>query len=326
MPSLHFILHFIFAFFLFSCPSNAQTIIVDKGGNGNFSSVQKAIDSVPPNTNSWTHIYIKSGIYEEKVVIPGDKPFIFLQGESKDTTSIEWGESGSSTQSATFTLNADNFVAADLSFKNTYNLALSAVLDDQKPILWAPAATIYGDKASFYNCSFFGVQDTLTDAQGRHYYKSCYIEGAIDFIWGRGQSVYEGCVLNATTGALGKAGYITAQGRESSNDTSGFVFLSCSIYGTGPVDLGRAYRQFSRVVFRNTYMSDVVQPEGWSAWSFVGKEKDIVYSEVSCSGPGADKSKRVKWEKNLTTEELKQLEAKNFINQDGWIQGQPQVK
>lgn len=65
------------------------------------------------------------------------------------------------------------------------------MLDDQKPILWAPAATIYGDKASFYNCSFFGVQDTLTDAQGRHYYKSCYIEGAIDFIWGRGQSVYE---------------------------------------------------------------------------------------------------------------------------------------
>lgn len=64
MHSLHFILHFIFAFFLFSCPSNAQTIIVDKGGNGNFSSVQKAIDSVPPNTNSWTHIYIKSGIYE----------------------------------------------------------------------------------------------------------------------------------------------------------------------------------------------------------------------------------------------------------------------
>lgn len=51
-----------------------------------------------------------------------------------------------------------------------------------------------------------------------------------------------------------------------------------------------------------------------------------MYSEVSCSGPGADKSKRVKWEKNLTTEELKQLEAKNFINQDGWIQGQPQVK
>lgn len=56
-------------------------------------------------------------VCREKVAIPGDKPFIFLQGESKDTTSIEWGESGSSTQSATFTLNADNFVAADLSFK-----------------------------------------------------------------------------------------------------------------------------------------------------------------------------------------------------------------
>lgn len=50
---------------------------------------------------------------------------------------------------------------------------------------------IAGDKASFYRCSFYGVQDTLWDVEGRHYFKGCFIEGAVDFIFGAGQSIYE---------------------------------------------------------------------------------------------------------------------------------------
>ncbi|XP_057999404.1 probable pectinesterase 29 [Hevea brasiliensis] len=319
--------------FLFSCTSKtdnssiAKTITVDKGGNGGFSSVQRAIDSVPSNKKEWTLISVKSGIYNEKVVVPEDKPFIILVGESIKKTLIQWGDHGSSNLSATFTLRADNFVAMNLSFQNTYNLD-TPDLDDRNTILWAPAATIYGDKASFYLCGFVGVQDTLTDALGRHFFVSCYIQGTIDFIWGKGQSVYKNCVFNATTGMLGgRAGYITAQGRANSNDPSGFVFLSGFIYSTGPVYLGRAYNQYSRVVFKNTYMSIVVQPKGWSSWGFVGKEADIVYSEVSCLGPGAKMSQRVKWEKKLLTEDLKKLTDLNkFINEDGWIQGQPRLK
>lgn len=55
----------------------------------------------------------------------------------------------------------------------------------------APAAAIYGDKASFYQCRFLSVQDTLADIKGRHYFYDCYIEGRVDFIWGFGQSIYE---------------------------------------------------------------------------------------------------------------------------------------
>lgn len=80
-------------------------------------------------------------------------------------------------------------------------------------------------------------------------------------------------VINATTALLnGTAGYITAQGRDSDDDSSGFVFLICSIAADGPVYLGRAYRQYSRVVYKNTYMSDHVKPEGWSSWDQAGKE------------------------------------------------------
>ena len=56
---------------------------------------------------------------------------------------------------------------------------------------WAPAALLYADKASFYNCGFVGIQDTLTDLVGRHFFDNCYFEGAIDFIWSNGQSLYQ---------------------------------------------------------------------------------------------------------------------------------------
>lgn len=62
---------------------------------------------------------------------------------------------------------------------------------EPKNVTWAPAVTIYGDKVSFYNCGFISLQDTLSDIHGRHYFENCYIEGAIDFIWGNGQSLYK---------------------------------------------------------------------------------------------------------------------------------------
>lgn len=60
----------------------------------------------------------------------------------------------------------------------------------------AVALRITGDRAAFYNCSFFGYQDTLYDHRGRHYFESCYIQGSIDFIFGNGRSLYRVSTLN----------------------------------------------------------------------------------------------------------------------------------
>lgn len=67
------------------------------------------------------------------------------------------------------------------------------------------------------------------------------------------------------------AGFITAQGRESEQDTSGFVFNGCSIVGVGKAFLGRAYRGYSRVLFCNTNMADVIVTQGWDAWAYPGQ-------------------------------------------------------
>mgnify|MGYP002776877040 FL=1 len=55
----------------------------------------------------------------------------------------------------------------------------------------AVAVLLNGDKMAFYECGFYGSQDTLFDYEGRHYFKNCYIQGAIDFIFGHGQSLYK---------------------------------------------------------------------------------------------------------------------------------------
>ena len=73
--------------------------------------------------------------------------------------------------------------------QNSYNNIASVV--PYKKIKVAPSIVLTADKAWFYGCSFISVQDTLADLVGRHYFKNCYIEGAIDFIWGGGQSIYE---------------------------------------------------------------------------------------------------------------------------------------
>nr|XP_048324670.1 probable pectinesterase 29 [Ziziphus jujuba var. spinosa] len=123
---------------------------------------------------------------------------------------------------------------------------------------------------------------------------------------------------------MGYTGSITAQGRDSPRENSGFVFHTSSVVGAGPAFLGRAYRNYSTVVFYKTNMANVIAPSGWDAWLQHGHEERITFSEEGCFGAGSDMSKRVKWEKKLTGQELfKFIDVKSFINQDGWLEKQP---
>ncbi|KAF8387653.1 hypothetical protein HHK36_026307 [Tetracentron sinense] len=137
---------------------------------------------------------------------------------------------------------------------------------------------------------------------------------------------FKQCSLNVTAGLLsGTTGYITAQGRNSLADNSGFVFAFCNVYGMGSAYLGRAYGEYSRVLFYKTSFSNIIVSEGWWAWDYAGREGNIAYSEVDCTGPGSDKSKRVKWEQNLNPMEVQLfIKTAKFIDQGRWLEKQPQ--
>ncbi|XP_039021962.1 probable pectinesterase 66 [Hibiscus syriacus] len=308
----------------------AYTIVVDKSGGGNFTSVQSAIDSIPSNNDRWIKVHINPGVYLEKVTIPKDKPCVVLEGQGRSVTTISFNEHDQTDKSATFTSAADNLVASGITFENSFNhplLIKRALNYGQVPgVLPAVAARILGDKSAFFECGFHGVQDTLWDALGRHYFYKCYIEGGVDFIFGIGQSLYEDCSINVTAGEFSSElpyGYITAQGRQSPDDPSGFVFKGGVIFGTLQAYLGRAWGPYARVIFQDTTINANVTPQGWDSWKFPGKEENFMYAEVDCQGPGSDTSKRVSWEKKVSTGQMQQFSLSSFVDQDGWISRLP---
>ena len=107
--------------------SKTKTIVVAKDGSGHFRTVQAAINKVPSGNTKRVIIYVKKGVYNEKVTIPSGKPFITLKGESAALTYIQWSDTASTLDkkgeplgtygSASVAVEADNFIALDISFK-----------------------------------------------------------------------------------------------------------------------------------------------------------------------------------------------------------------
>ncbi|CAI0380327.1 unnamed protein product [Linum tenue] len=289
-----------------------RTAVVDQSGHGDFKTVQSAIDSVPSNNTNWVSIQINAGTYREKVVIPKEKPFIILKGRGRRRTKIVWDDH-TSIECPTFMSLADNIIVKGLGFVNSYNYGGSS----ENELLPAVAAEVSGDKTSFYGCGFSGVQDTLWDNAGRHYFKRCTIEGAVDFIFGNAQSIYEECAIRVV-----KGGFITAQARETADSPSGFVFKGCTVSGVGLSYLGRPWRPYARVLFFKSNFSQVVDPRGWDPWN-LSDQKGVIYAEYGNFGPGADTSNRVSWEKKLSVDVWEKMTSMSFINEDGWLQRQP---
>ena len=66
--------------------------VVAKDGTGNFKTVQEAINAVPDFRKNETIIFIKKGIYKEKLILAESKSLITFIGESKDSTIITYDD------------------------------------------------------------------------------------------------------------------------------------------------------------------------------------------------------------------------------------------
>ncbi|CAM0875780.1 unnamed protein product [Alopecurus aequalis] len=307
----------------------ATSLFVSKDGSTQFSAIQQAVDSIPATNAQWVRIHVSPGIYREKVTI--SKAFVLLEGEGQAQTSIEWDDfevkegnvkglpPRNTNETATLFIKTTDFMARHITFKNTYDGG-----NDTAP---AVAVQVLGDRVAFYDCGFVSVQDTLSDLTGKHYYKDCLLEGAIDFIFGYGISVFQGCELRTVQLPPGRSpGFITAQGRDSPADHTAFVFKECTVGGITPVYLGRAWRAYSQVFFYRTIMSNIIVPWGWDVWNAKGNEATLFLVESECTGPGSDRSGRVPWSKGLSSTDPEVVKYLNpaYNDDDLWIEAQPQ--
>ncbi|KAA8527048.1 hypothetical protein F0562_008723 [Nyssa sinensis] len=302
--------------------NQSRIIIVDKNGKGHAVTVQGAVDLVPEHNSQRVKIYILPGIYREKVFVPVSKPYISFIGDLNRTskTIITWNNKASdkgkdgyelgTSRSASVTIESDYFCAAGITFEN------SVVKVPGGYGMQAVALRVAGDKATFYRVRILGTQDTLLDDSGSHYFYQCYIQGSVDFIFGRSRSLYHECVLQSTAK---KVGAIAAHHRDSEDDDTGFSFVNCKITGTGRVYLGRAWGNYSRVIYSNCDIDDIINPSGWSDWNDPSRQKTAVFGEYNCTGRGANRTNRVWWSKSFSYEEARPFLYTKFIGGEQWL-------
>ena len=275
-------------------------------GTASYATIQAAINAAVASGGGSTRKYIsvKAGVYNEMVCVPDSAPPITLYGldSTSGNTVIVYNNAnltpksaGTSTNpctgnssattvgtlgSATFTVKAANFRARNLTFKNSYVEGTYGGSNQS-----AVALAVRGDKAIFENVSIIGNQDTLyigsSDSMTvmRAYFKSSFIQGDTDFIFGPGTAAFYGCTIQFTGARLGSgaASYIFAPSTQPGNGY-GFLVINSTLNYVGNVSsnsiyLGRAWDQGvsslsayingtspnGQVVIRDTAMSEHIR-------------------------------------------------------------------
>ncbi|KAH6778628.1 Pectin lyase-like superfamily protein [Perilla frutescens var. hirtella] len=287
----------------------SRVIVVDQNGGGDSVTVQGAIDLVPENNLQRVKIHILPGIYREKVHIPANKPYITLIGdeEKSNETVITWHDKAANKtadghflgtwNSASVTVLSDYFCASWITFQNTIIVEADLGVNGYQAV----ALRIAGEHAMFYRARFLGSQDTLLDETGSHYFLQCFIQGTTDFIF-----VADGFA-------------IAAHHRDSAADDTGFSFVNCTVRGTGDVFLGRAWGEYSRIIYAYTELDIQVRPQGWQDWGVPSRRNSAVFGLYECSGRGAERNTTEDWSKALNISEAMPFLQTTFIRGEQWL-------
>lgn len=290
-------------------PQDEYNIVVALDGSGDYTSIQEAIYNSPSFPYKRVLITIKNGIYHEKVRIPEWNTKISLIGESKENTIITFDDyygkinlgRNSTFMTPTVLVEGNDFKAVNLTIQNTAGAVGQAI-----------ALSVVADRVVVSNCVILGNQDTLyTSGEGfKQYYKDCFIEGTVDFIFGSATAVFENCDIHVKSNA-----YLTAASTPESSKY-GFVFMNCKLTAdekATEVYLGRPWRIHAKTVFFNCEIGKHIRKEGWNNWSKADAEKASFYAEYNCSGPGFQPKERAAWSHQLTKAQAKDYTLEKIL-------------
>lgn len=292
----------------YSQPHADMTVAHD--GSGNYTSIQEAINATKAFPPERITIFIKNGIYKEKVRVYSWNTDLTIIGESTDSTIVTYDDyfdkinlgRNSTFHTYTMKIEANNFIAENLTIENSAG-----------PVGQAVALHIEADQCVFKNIKVLGNQDALYAAgiNCRQYFKGCYIEGTTDFIFGAATVLFDNCTIHSKSNS-----YITAASTPEGIEF-GYVFKNCKITadkGLNAVYLGRPWRKYAKTVFMNCELGSQIVPEGWATWSNSEDIHTTYYAEYQNYGQGAKTGKRVEWSHQLTNKEAEKFTISNIFN------------
>ncbi|MEW2050113.1 pectinesterase family protein [Streptomyces sp. NPDC005476] len=287
-----------------------QTLYVDPLGRGDFTAVREAVAAT--TGSGWT-LVLGPGTYRETVVLDATRTEATWIGASDDPRDVvivhdnaagtpkPGGGTHGTTGSATTTVQAAGFTARRITFANDWLRADHPDITGTQAV----AIKVQGDRSAFHHCRFLGHQDTLyadstaLTAFARQYYAHCYVEGDVDFVFGRATAVYEHCrfhTLNRTDLATAPYGFVFAPSTAGANPL-GFLVTRGRISSEAPdafYKLARPWVPSSdttarpSLTVRDTRLDagiDAVAPYTDMSASFPWQSQR--FAEYRNSGPGA---------------------------------------
>ncbi|KAG8390783.1 hypothetical protein BUALT_Bualt01G0119300 [Buddleja alternifolia] len=270
--------------------ASTADFVVAQDGSGNYRTINEAVSALARLGNNRPErsvIYVKSGVYKEKVEIGRDMKNVMFVGDGMDKTVVTGNQNvqdGASTiSSATFGVSGDGFWARDMTFENTAG--------PQKHQAVALRDFIFGDAATvFQNCDILvrkpmDHQSNMITAQGR-------------------DDPNENTGISIVNSRVGPApDFRVVKGRFKSY-------------------LGRPWKKYSRTVFLKTDLDGLVDERGWKEWSGDVALSTLYYAEYMNTGIGASTHNRVKWpgfHVLSNAGEASRFTVRNFIGGDSWI-------
>ncbi len=297
---------------------NPDTIVVARDGTGEFRNIQDAIEVCRAFMTYHKVIFVKKGVYKEKIVVPQWLTNIEILGEDKDETIITYDDHANIKLSGT-TMNMGTFRTYTVCVRGSSITFKNITIENNAPRMGqAVALHTEGDRLKFINCRILGNQDTIyTGNPGtRLYFQGCYIDGTTDFIFGPSTAWFEDCTIHSKVNS-----YITAASTPQ-NVPYGYIFNNCRLTAepeATKVYLGRPWRDYGYTLFMNCDMGAHIRPEGWHHWQ---KERigTARYMEYNNHGEGAKTDGRASWSRQLTKKEAAAITIDRvFSINDTWI-------
>jgi pectinesterase len=306
-------------------------------GTDLYPTVQAAIDAAPATGRKPFRILVPAGTWREKLRVAS--PFVQLIGAGQATTRLVFGDHAGAPQpgeavrvlrdSATLTVTASDFAAADLTVENDFDYVGNLIRSERAYAggvgLQGLAVSIAGesDRSSFERVALVGHQDTLFANAGRAAFRDCVVSGSVDFIFGAGRAWFERCEIRSRhrPGFQRNHGFITAPSTPRAQPF-GLVFADCRLLREplvppGSVVLGRPWRPGRRfadgtygdpeamgaAAFLRCWMDAHISADGWDEMGYAARDGTRIFlqpdaarlAEFASRGPGAFRTRRRRW-------------------------------